>query len=128
MARHQCLSCDEPFESPEFYSYILRLRSKTVNCIRCQKDNFIVPKRGALYFILLLLSILFGLFIFALINIGFAAATYSEANDTFRIGALPLFGGGFLALGSARLIMNLFNWLTGSVSQDRKYKAAADFG
>jgi len=110
MAKHQCLSCNEPFESPEFYSYILRLRSKTVNCLRCQTDNFIVPKKNVMYFLLLLASILVGLIIFALPNIGFAVATYSHADGSFRIGWLPLIGGGILGLGAARLIMNLFNW------------------
>jgi len=127
MARHKCLSCDEPFESPEFYSFMLRLRSKTVNCMRCQTDNFIVPSKNAAYFFLLLLSIIFGLLIFAIINVGFAVATYSAADDSFRIGWLPVVGGALLGLGSARLIMNLFNWLFGSVSQDRKYRSSADF-
>lgn len=127
MARHQCLSCGEAFESPEFYNYMLKLRSKTVNCLRCQTDNFIVPKKNVAYFIFLLLALGFGLLVFSVINIGFAVATYNEADDTFRVGWLPLVGGGILALGSSRLIMNIFNWLFGSVSQDRKYKSVADF-
>jgi len=127
MARHQCLSCGEAFESPEFYGYMLKLRSKTVNCLRCQTDNFIVPKKNVLYFIFLLLAIVVGIIVFAIINIGFAVATYNQADDTFRIGWLPLVGGVILALGSSRVMMNIFNWLSGSVSQDRKYKSVADF-
>ena len=127
MARHHCLSCNEPFESPEFYTYLLKLRSKTVNCMRCQTDNFIVPKKNVTYFILLLFSILLGLAIFAFLNVGFAMATYNNLDESFRIGWLPLAAGFILGLGGGRLVMNIFNWLFGSVSQDRKYKSAADF-
>lgn len=127
MARHHCLSCNEPFERPEFFSYILRLRSKTVVCIRCQDDNYVVPNRGGLYFVCLLISILAGLAIFAFVNIGFAFATYNPNDDSFRISYLALAGGIALGLGFARLIMNILNWNTGTLSQDRKYKSAADY-
>lgn len=95
--------------------------------MRCQTDNFIVPKKNGAYFIFLLISILFGVFIFLLPNIGFAMATYNPARETYSIGLLPVIAGGFFGLGAARVMMNIFNWVFGSVSQDRKYKSAADF-
>ena len=127
MARHHCLSCNEPFERPEFFSYMLRLRSKTVICIRCQNDNYVVPNRGGLYFICLLISFLAGLAIFAFLNVGFAIATYSDYDGSFRISYLALAVGGALGLGFGRIIMNILNWNTGTLSQDRKYKSAADY-
>ncbi len=127
MAKHQCLSCGERFEGPEFFSYLLKLRSKTVLCLRCQTDNYIVPQRNVAYFIFLLISILTGLIIFAIPNLGFAAATYSPSTETYRVSFLALIGGAALGLAAARLVMNVFNWMFGKVSQDRKYKSASDY-
>ena len=83
--------------------------------------------RDSLYFVCLLISILAGLAIFAFVNIGFAFATYNPNDDSFRISYLALAGGIALGLGFARLIMNILNWNTGTLSQDRKYKSAADY-
>lgn len=127
MARHHCLSCTEPFERPEFFAFMLRLRSKTVNCMRCQTDNFIIPQKNISYVVFILASLLFGFVIFLLPNIAFAMDTYSEFDGSFKIGLLPLIAGGVLGLAAARLLMNILNWIFGSVSQDRKYKSAADF-
>jgi len=127
MAKLKCLNCSEPFESPEFFSYIMRLRSKTVLCLRCQEENYVVPKRGASYFLLLLMSILIGIIIFLLINIAYAAGTYNSYDGSFRISWLGVVGGAILGTGAARLIMNIFNWMFGEVSQDRKYKSASDY-
>ena len=106
---------------------MLRLRSKTVNCMRCQTDNFIVPQKNISYFVFILASLLFGFIIFLLPNIAFAMDTYSKFDRTYKIGLLPLIAGGVLGLAAARLLMNILNWIFGSVSQDRKYKSAADF-
>lgn len=127
MAKHNCLSCSEPFEGPEFFSYMMRLRSKTVECLRCQAENYVVPKKGASYFLLVLSSILIGIIIFLLINIAYGVATYNSYDGSFRIGWLAVVGGAFLGLGAARLILNVFNWMFGEVSQDRKYKSSADY-
>jgi len=127
MAKLQCLNCSEPFETPEFFTYLMRLRSKTVICLRCQEENYVVPKKGATYFLLLLISILFGIVIFLLLNIAYGIGTYNEYDGSFRIGWLPLIGGAVLGTGAARLIMNVFNWMFGEVSQDRKYKSSADY-
>jgi len=127
MARHQCLNCGEPFEGPEFTSYILKLRSKTVKCLRCLQDNFIVPKKNASYILFLLIALTVGIVIFLTINIGFAVATYSDLDGSFKIGWLPIVGGAMLSIGTMRLLMNLFNWLFGCVSQDKKYKSVTDY-
>jgi len=127
MSKHKCLSCGEPFEGPEFFSYLLCLRSKTVVCMRCQDDNFVVAKKGASYFVLLLIAILVGLIIFAVPSIAIAIGTYNEISDTFRISWLAVIVGALLGVGVARLMMNLFNWMFGMVSQDRKYKSSADY-
>lgn len=127
MAKLKCLSCSEPFETPEFFSYMMRLRSKTVECLRCQNENYVVPKKGASYFLLLLSAILVGIVIFLLVNFAYALATYNDYDGSFRVGWLPIVGGAFLGLGTARLIMNIFNWMFGEVSQDRKYKSATDY-
>lgn len=127
MAKLKCLSCDEPFERPEFFGYMMRLRSKTVSCLRCQDENYVVPKKGATYVILFLCSILVGIIIFLMTNIAYGVATYNEYDGSFRVGWLALAGGAFLGLGAARVIMNIFNWMFGEVSQDRKHKSASDY-
>lgn len=127
MAKHHCLNCDEPFERPEFFDYIMRLRSKTVFCLRCQTDNYIVPIRGIVYLICLLISMLIGLSIFVFLNVGFAYSTYNSYDGSFRISYLALAGGAALGLAVGRFMMNILNWNTGVLSQDRKYKSAADY-
>ncbi len=127
MAKHNCLNCSEPFESPEFFTYLMRLRSKTVLCLRCQEENYVVPKKGASYFLLLLISILIGIAIFLSANIAYGVASYSSYDGSFRISWLGVVGGAILGTGAARLIMNVFNWMFGEVSQDRKYKSASDY-
>lgn len=127
MAKHNCLSCSEPFESPEFFTYLMRLRSKTVLCLRCQDENYVVPKKGASYFLLLLISILIGIVIFLLVNIAYGVASYNEYDGTFAISWLGVAGGAVLGTAIARLIMNIFNWVFGEVSQDKKYKSASDY-
>ena len=127
MAKHKCLSCHEPFESPEFFNYLMRLRSKTVICLRCQDDNYVVAKKGGTYFLLLIISILIGLIIFAIPNIAFGIGTYNEVSGSFRVSWIAVVGGAILGVGAIRLIMNLFNWMFGEVSQDRKYKSSADY-
>ena len=68
-----------------------------------------------------------GLAIFAFLNVGFAIATYSDYDGSFRISYLALAVGGALGLGFGRIIMNILNWNTGTLSQDRNYKSAADY-
>ena len=51
-----CRNCGEPFEWPEFSSYMMRLSSGTIDCIRCQTENYTVPRRDAMYFLVLLFS------------------------------------------------------------------------
>ena len=127
MPKKSCLECSEPFEFTEFSSYMLKLRSSTVPCVRCGTENYIVPSKGIKYFGLLILSILLGLLIFLAANIVFAMATYDPSSGSFRIGTLPAILGAVLGLGAARVIMNIFNWITGTVSTDRIHKSIADY-
>ncbi len=106
---------------------MMRLRSKTIECLRCQDENYVVPKKNTTYFLLLLSSILVGIIIFLAANIAYGVASYNPYDGSFRISWLGVVGGAILGTGAARVIMNVFNWIFGEVSQDRKYKSASDY-
>jgi len=123
----QCLNCSEPFEWPEFSSYMLRLKSKTVDCVRCQTENYIVPKKGFTYFLTLAVSVILGLIIFLGLQIITAIQTYNPEDDTFAISYLMVFIGAILGMAVIRISLNILNWLTGELSLDRQYKSIADY-
>lgn len=125
--RKHCRQCDEKFEWPEFSSYLIKLRSTTIRCLRCQTENYIVPQRGLMWGIVLLCSLLSGLTLFLLINGGVAIATFNETDGTVRISYLLVIVGAVLGVGLARLIMNIYNWFSGLVTTDRTFKSDADY-
>jgi len=123
----QCQNCGEPFEWPEFSAYMLRLRSSTIDCLRCQTENYIIPKKGLVYFVLLTISSLIGIAFFLGVQLAVAIGTYNEYEDSFKISFLAIAFGFIVGLGIVRITLNILHWFTGTMSTDRKHKSMADY-
>ena len=61
--KRQCAYCSEPFDGPEFWSFLLQRDSRTFICMRCDNENYFVKadkgsKIGLMFlFIVMLISL-----------------------------------------------------------------------
>lgn len=136
MATHQCLNCGEPFGRAEFFDYMLSLFSTTIDCYKCPAENYLVPNKSLMNFIMRIscLAVIAGLIWF---TIGFLW-------DVLRSGEYPVGAGRnarvpilltAIALTIAtgigvlfyRINMKIYIWNTGWLSQDKNHKSAADY-
>lgn len=122
-----CLNCGEPFGWTELSHYMTRLKSQTIDCYRCQTENYIVRRKRGLYFLILLMAALIFLSIFLFVNLVYAYGTYDPYDDTFRVSYFMLFVGFALGMAGARIVLTLYHWKTGDLSLDKKYKSITDY-
>jgi len=124
--RH-CLNCGDEFERPEFSAYMMRLRSMTIDCFRCQTENYLVPVKGPSFGLALLGALGMGL----LASLIFWYAVYVFATSNTRLGLFMAFfagAGGVLSfLAVTRLVLKIHHWKNADQSLDRKHKSIADY-
>jgi len=120
--KNLCQECGEPFEWPEFSSFMLSLRTATIDCIRCQTENHKVVKKNVSYFFVLLVSIFIGFLFFILINIPYMISSYDPYDGTTRMSGWFIGLGFFGGLYVGRIIMNIYYWNSGVLSTELKHK------
>ena len=124
--RHQCQHCGEAFEGQEFSRFMATLRGSALTCIRCVERNYLVPRKNLLYYLVWLLSIGAGLCIFMFMSLLLPAATMREGDGVFVISGLFIFMGAALGIGCVHFIMRVYNWMTGTFSDDRVHASSWD--
>ena len=128
MADKVCGNCGDGFGMPEFSSFMLSLKSRTVRCLVCGTENYFVPGWGAKAWLGRLVCIGVGVLFFLAVQALIAAATYNEIDGTIRVSWMALvFGAAFGAI-LGRVIWNIGVWLFAPLTLDRAHKAAADYG
>lgn len=124
--RHKCLHCDEGFEWHEFSRFMTSMRGRALTCIRCVERNYLVPKKNLLYYLVLFISIGVGLSIFVFLSLLLPGAIVSESGGVFAILGLFIISGVALGIICASLIMRVYNWMTGTFSDDRAHESYWD--
>lgn len=122
--KNRCLKCDEPFEAPEFFSFMLKLKSRTVRCLRCQTENYFVPKWTIGYILTLLGSAFIGLIIFLG---GILLLSTYDAYGTSRTPIWAIILSVFIGIGFVWFVLNIYTWKFRELSTDRQYKSISDY-
>ena len=110
-----CRNCGEVFGWPEFSSFMLS-NDPHIDCIRCQKPNFIIPRKTISYYLATIFAVLIGLFIFcACLWLSKTAWEYTGLWGIIVAGPLLLIGFA-LNFVAARSIKRIYFWFAADLS------------
>ena len=123
--KNKCLKCSEPFDAPEFFSYMLKPRSRTIHCLRCQTENYFVPNWSLAYFVFLALCVFIGFIIFACVFV--MMGSYDEYTGEFSFKLWSIVIGTAIGSSAVWLLINLFTWRYRSLSLEIQYKSMSDY-
>ena len=123
--QRQCAFCDEPFDGPEFWSFMLQRNSKTFDCMRCETKNYFVQpdRHSTIGLIVLCASMLLSL-LPVIAGLIWVAAFYLGYIDVLWLWA-PI-GATILTMGLIRVALKLYKWHFYKV-QDTSFELKMDF-
>lgn len=126
-----CQACSDPFGWPEYINYMMAPYSTTVDCYRCQAENYVRPRKTWFYRMVKLITYLISGAILLTPFLQFHHVIDTTNHMSLKL-SMPLMGLFFVAsLGLSIVIhftiMKTFNWLNGSLTLDRVYKSALDY-
>lgn len=122
----KCVECSAPFEGDEFIAYFMKFRGNSVICLSCRKKTYIVPKMSVVYVIMKLISFFVGLAVFLSIFLIIPMSTYSAESGSFVVSGLFFFMGAAAGFLIGTNIMRLYNWKTGTLTDDSLYQSYWD--
>lgn len=123
--QRQCAFCSEPFDGPEFWSFMLQRSARAFNCMRCDNENFFVlpDKDSKLGFIALCIMMLISL-LPCLLGLAWVAAFYLAYIDVLWLWA-PI-GATFLSFALINISLKIYRWHFYKV-QDTLFELKMDF-
>jgi len=121
----QCAFCSEPFDGPEFWSFMLQRSSKTFDCMRCDETNYFVQsdKHSTIGLIFLTVAMVLSL-LPVIAGLIWVAAFYLAYVDVLWLWA-PI-GATILTLALIRVALKLYKWQFYKV-QDTLFELKMDF-
>ena len=133
---HYCLNCGEQFGPTEFFDYMVKLRSTTIDCYKCPAENYLVPTKNLRFHVIRLLC--FTLIILAawfmlretLVSypLNFSETTAPGIGKNYVILLAVAIGmGGGLAYLFYRINMKIYIWHNGWLSMDKEHKSVTDY-
>jgi len=121
----QCAFCGEPFDGPEFWSFILQRSSKTFQCMRCDETSYFVQadERSSIGLVFLTLAMLISL-LPVIAGLVWVAAFYLGYIDVLWLWA-PI-GATILTMALIRVALKVYKWQFYKV-QDSLFELKMDF-
>lgn len=121
----QCAFCEEPFDGPEFWSFMLQKNSRSLTCIRCENESFFVqPDKNSTFGMIALISAMLISLLPLILGLAWVVAFYLGYIDTLWLWA-PI-GAALLTAALIRFALKIYRWHFYKV-QDSIFELKMDF-